>query len=158
MLFRKLLQGKGHFLIIGLITLLVFVSMPLVMDCSSTLTTDSKGHDTRTTQTSGSTSKTLASSEINVTPTQQETTAGTFWITYENDCFVPDSVIVPAGTKIIWVVSEDYNSVHWVVCEAISLLGSLAEWYPLEYIFQEPGAYHYFDQTNPLATGVINVY
>jgi len=65
---------------------------------------------------------------------------------------------VPAGTTVVWQVSEDYDH-HWVVCEAVPFRGWFYEWFPFKYIFDAPGTYYYYDGANPgTATGTVTVY
>jgi plastocyanin len=103
--------------------------------------------------TAAQTSKTRVLSSV---PSSEETATGVVYIVFEHDRFVPDSVTVPAGTTVVWQVSEDYLH-HWVVCDAVPFRGWFYEWFPFQYQFTKPGVYPYYDGANPATAGTVVV-
>ncbi len=83
--------------------------------------------------------------------------SSTVYINYEHDSFVPASITVPAGTTVVWQVSEDYAH-HWVVCDAVPFRGWFYEWFPFKYVFTDSGTYSYYDGANPAINGIVVVY
>jgi plastocyanin len=102
---------------------------------------------------------TLVSPATSAAPVSPGATVGdTVYINFEHDRFFPAAVTIPAGTTVVWQVSEDYIH-HWVVCDAVPFRGWFYEWFPFKYVFDEPGTYHYYDGANPgIAIGTVIVY
>ena len=82
---------------------------------------------------------------------------GTVYVNFEHGRFVPGTVSVPAGTTVVWQVSEDYDH-HWIVCDSVPFRGWFYEWYPYKYAFTEPGNYEYYDGADSKIRGIVRVY